>query len=447
MSNQEGSEGETLPLKNPMAEGQKVKPRVRTTAQLLSDVKAFADKTVRDKSIPETEWGIHIRTYSEAVGLRLQANELTQIRETAKQQRDGRFTVLRRTDPVDRTPTPWLWEGVIMRRAVNLVFGAPKTGKTKLCLSFLSAYLHGGGTYLNRKMKSGDEELFIVGPDQAPGRWVDMLEEASLLDEEGLWHPRIRGVIGAGHRFCLNEDGIKFLEDEARESPGLIVLLDCYSRAIAGTGLDENRPEACTPLVQLAEALAHYGATLIVIHHSNKGGGDGSISGGARGSSAITAAVDQLVSLKPFGQSNFDDGKEVELKTEGRGGRPVSMVLKLEDDGKTWANTGTVSKRKRDAEDQKLAEELSDNQRAFTLALVAAWEEDKTALTKKEVGERMGYKDGSVLNRMGGWVAPLIDKKGMVEKAGTRTSSSGRPEVLYRPTDKALKYVTKEPPF
>ena len=447
MSNQEGSEGETLPLKNPMSEDQKVKARILTTGEMLCNVKIFADKTVKDESITEADWGIHIRAYAEGIGLKLKPSELTRIEAEAKQHRDGRFTVLRRGDPVDRTPTPWLWEGVIMRRAVNLVFGPPKTGKTKLCLAFLSAYLNGGGSYLNRKMKSGKEELFLVGPDQGPGQWMSMLEDASLLDENGEMHHRIRGLVAAGHRFSLNEEGIKFLEEEARQSPGLIVLVDCYSRAISGLGIDENRPEACGPMVQLAEALAHYGATLIVIHHSNKGGGDGSISGGARGSSAITAAVDQLVSLKPFGQSGFDDGKEIELKTEGRGGRPVSMVLKLEDDGRTRANTGTVSKRKRDAEDQKVAETLSDNQRAFTLALVAAWEEDKTALTKKEVAARMGDTDPTLTNRMTGWLLPLVGKKGMIEKVGTKRSANGRPEAMYRPTEKALKYVREKPPI
>lgn len=430
-----------------MAEGQKVKATRLGTAQLLSDLKAFADKTVRDDSIPELEWGIHIRAQAELLGLKLKPNELNQIEARAKQKRDGRFQVYRRGDSIDRTPTPWIWEGVIMRGAVNLVFGPPKTGKTKLCLGFLSAYLNGGGSYLNRKMRTGDEELLIVGPDQTGGLWMEALEAASLLDENNEWHPRIRGMVAAGQRFSLNEDGIKWIENEARESPGLIVLLDCYSRAISGLGIDENRPEACGPLVQLAESIAHYGATLIVIHHSNKGGGDGSISGGARGSNAITAAVDQMVRLMPFGQSSSDDVKEIEVKTEGRGGRPVSMVLQLEDDGRTWVNTGTASKRRRDAEDQKVAEALSDNQRKFTLALVAAWEENQTALTKKEVGERMGYKDGSILNRMGGWISPLVDKKGMIEKAGTRTSTNGRPEVLYRPTAKALKYVREEPPF
>ncbi len=125
----------------------------------------------------------------------------------------------------------------------------------------------------------------------------------------------------------------------------------------------------------------------------------------------------------------------------------VAEAERLEDDGRTWANTGTVSKRKRDAEDQKVAETLSDNQRAFTLALVAAWEEDKTALTKKEVAARMGDTDPTVTNRMTGWLLPLVGKKGMIENVGTKRSANGRPEAMYRPTEKALKYVREKPPI
>ena len=407
----------------------------------------MATDMAMDRDIPEADWTLYLRSEANGLDLTVRDADLNRWLYEAKAHRDGRIELLRSHTKLNTRPIPWLWQGIIQKQAVNLIHALPKCGKTRLMLGALSAWVHGGDMYLGRELHQGTESLLIVGPDQPEPVWAEVLRDYQLLDENGHMHKRIVGLVPSGGNFALTEKGIGLVEQEARDNPGLVILLDSYQRAIGPMGIDENRPEAAVPLTALMEAVAPHKATLIVIHHSNKGGGDGSISGGARGSSAITAAVDQLVSLKPFGQSSFDDGKEVELKTEGRGGRPVSMVLRLEDDGKTWANTGTLAKRKRDAEDQKLAEDLSEKQRKFTLALVAAWEEDKTALTKIEVGERMGYKDGSILNRMGGWIAPLIDKKGMIEKAGTRTSSNGRPEVLYRPTEKALKYVTKEPPF
>jgi hypothetical protein len=199
-------------------------------------------------------------------------------------------------------------------------------------------------------------------------------------------------------------------------------------------GLDENRPDAAVPLTALMEAIAPHHSTLIVIHHSNKSGAEGSVSAGARGSSALTAVPDQLIRLKPFQKTDEGDSpKEIELETVGRAGKPVRELIQLEDDGRTWVSLGSPSKRRKQLENEKRAAGMTDLQREVMEAVVAAWLEDKTALTGKEVLEAIGRDPNKERTHIHGWMKAL-EAKGWVAQAADRPTVGGRPQKQYKPT-------------
>ena len=75
-------------------------------------------------------------------------------------------------------------------------------------------------------------------------------------------------------------------------------------------------------------SVAPFEATVVLIHHSSKSRAGERASNAARGSNALTAAVDQLVNLK--WNSDKDDDHRVELHTEGRGDKPIHLVIEQE---------------------------------------------------------------------------------------------------------------------
>ena len=232
------------------------------------------------------------------------------------------------------------------------------------------------------------------------------------------------------------------IEDQAKLNPGLLVILDSYQRAIAPLGLDENRPEAAVPLTQLLEAVAPYGATVVVIHHANKHGSNGAMSSAARGSSALTAVPDQLISMKPFNADGTGNGtKEIELSTEGRGGKPVALLLELQEDGRTWASLGSPTKRRERDRDTKMLAEMSDKQSELLAHVLSHFKTTCKGMTIKEMMEAV-----DVSGKSGSWDVKqrveALEKKKLLNKEGKGTPTTGRPANLYQPTAKALAMFT-----
>ena len=108
-----------------------------------------------------------------------------------------------------------------------------------------------------------------------------------------------------------------------------LILIDSYAKVTAPLGIDEFKPEAANPIYDLMSAVAPYEATVVLIHHSSKSRAGERASNAARGSNALTAAVDQLVNLK--WHSDKDEDPRVELHTEGHGDKPIHLVIEQKD--------------------------------------------------------------------------------------------------------------------
>lgn len=410
-----------------------------TITERIAAMRDVAHDMALDREIAEADWPLYLRHKAQEIDLNASPTDIARWLYEAKAHRDGRIEMLTAEIKLNTRPIPWLWEGIIQKQAVNLIHALPKCGKTRLMLGALSAWIHGAESYLGRNLNQGKEDLLIVGPDQPEPVWAEVLKDYQLLDETGHMNRRIVGLIPSGGNFALTEKGIGLIEDMARKSPGLVILLDSYQRSIGPMGLDENRPDAAVPLTALMEAIAPHKATLIVIHHSNKSGADGSVSAGARGSSALTAVPDQLIRLKPFLKTEDSGGpKEIELETVGRAGRPVRELIQLEDDGRTWVSLGSPSKRRKQLENEKWAAGMTELQRDVMEALAAAWEGDKTALTGKEVLEAIGRDAERERTHIHGWIKAL-EHKGWVTSGGDRPALGGRPQKTFKPTPSGLE--------
>ncbi len=406
--------------------------------KLIQEVKDFAYELVCDSGVQDQDWPFHLRSHKSVINNSFKDADLDRILAEAKNRRDGRMPFIAAGSKLNTRPIPWIWEGVIMANAVNLVYAAPKCGKTRLILGLVASVGNSAKTFLGRPITSTRKKVLILGPDMPEVVWADMLKEYRLMDETDHLHPCITALTCSGMRFALDEEGIQMVEDQAMKNRGLIIILDCYQRAIAPLGLDENRAEAAVPLTKLMEAVAPYEATVIVIHHANKQGATGSMSSAARGTTALTAVPDQLISMKPFmGDGDNRERKEIELTTEGRGGKPVALLLELEEDGRTWVSLGSPSERRQKDSDQKMLAEMSDKQSAVLGLLMQAFEATVDGLTVREMVDGLGLE-----GQKGAWdvkqrVEALENKK-LLSKTPEGRITTGRPANVYVPSAKAL---------
>lgn len=183
-------------------------------------------------------------------------------------------------------------KGWLDRDAVSVLYGESNTGKTFLALDMalhvaagegwhgsrvrrapvVYVAAEGGGGLGNRLAAAKADSPELI--DKARGGFHILAEAIDLFD----------GACGLGVRDILNEIGGLI------ERPGLIVI-DTLSRAM-GTG-DENSAADMARLIRAVDELRRAtGAHVMLVHHVGKDGAKG-----ARGSSALRAAVDTEIAL------------------------------------------------------------------------------------------------------------------------------------------------------
>lgn len=297
-------------------------PRRQNVDDKFDALQQLAEKQL-DK--PFSRRLISLRQAASEMGLRVLDRELQRFLSEAQQRRDGRAPLVGRR-ALDRTPTPWLVEGLIMRGRLNLLVAPPKVGKTSLVLSLINRWSRGAPQFLDLDLIGGCPPVLILGPDQPECDWAAMLQAEGLLTPSGeLAHPII-DLSTAGNGWALDEDGITLTSEVARENPGLLIVIDSLRGAVRPLGLEENGAEADAPLRALIAALDGLDATVLVIHHSGKAPKP-SPTLASRGSSAIPAAASQIIGLQRLDGEPGSKERRIVLSTEGRGGMPLELLI------------------------------------------------------------------------------------------------------------------------
>ena len=320
-----------------------------------------------------------------------------------------------------------------MREAVNLFIASPKVGKTSLVIAAIAAW-HRGETFLGKQFYGECPPVLIVGSDQPQSDWGRMLQREGLVSEERRLMAPIVGLFHSGTPLSLDPEGIEKIASYAKEHPSLVVVIDSYARCVASLGLSERDAEIAGPLADLQEAIASYGATIIVIHHANKGGHE-SASMASRGSSALPALASQLIHLTRLeqGQEGSMGGKRM-LTTEGRGGAPEKMLLELSEEGQ-WLFRGGGDALLQEQERQKIIGFLNDRQASALEHVEETWEETqgRQGISADLLASRMELR-GADTSRTARRLLEQLRKRGLVKKV---VQSEGRDRALvarYIPT-------------
>jgi hypothetical protein len=396
-------------------------PQLQDHQELLSRIDAYAAVVVSIETDHRKRAQL-LALYADELGVSISTKIASEYIAAARARLLGTSEPRQYGEPLDTRPVPWLWEGVLMPGCINLVVGLPKVGKSSLLIGLLMAWSAGSPSFLGPNLHGHCPPCFVVGTDQPESDWAAIIGTSDLpLPFVALW--------SSGSPLYLTEEGIAALEGHAAANPGALFLLDSYFACTAPMGLEENSPAYAAPLLQLQAALAPHNATIVVLHHSNKGAGTSSATAASRGTTALPAIASQVVAmawLKPTDGAQVD--RRVVLKSEGRGGKPTQLLIERTDNG--WISHGDAAA-VMVAEARAEAEESLTDRQTDALAYI----EDRAAMgfsvTARELASHLNLTAPRAHKTL-----TSLQRHGLIREAGEVASAQvgGRPAKLFAPT-------------
>lgn len=413
------------PQGNPMATTRRSKAKQPLDhSSAINFALEAAAEVVNDIQLDELDWLVVLKAKVQLSDTPFRDGDLLRYLRQAKLNRDGRKDYVGGTVPLKMREQEWLWTGVIMREATNIIFALPKVGKTRLMLAMLSDFLKKRGEFAGIPMNPGPEKLLIVGPDQSEASWASYLVKTDLCDASGFLKDGVLPMVCAETMFTLDEYWLSSLEEKLRAHGPLIVLLDSYSASIRALGLDENKTESAMPLMKLHNLVHQYKSTLIVIHHSNKAGGDGNAVRASRGSSAITAAADNLIEMRSFRSDEEEGVKKYELHVEGRAEAEATPLIGYSKHSATWMSCGSVREHLEEQTKDVQYDALTSSQLVILNALVEATATEKKDLSVADLTE-LAYEKATKPQKV--YVSKTVNRLveiGLAYEAGSQVKDS-----------------------
>ena len=397
-----------------------------------------AAEVVNDIQLDELDWLVVLKAKVQLSDTPFRDGDLLRYLRQAKLNRDGRKDYVGGTVPLKMREQEWLWTGVIMREATNIIFALPKVGKTRLMLAMLSEFLKKRGEFAGIPMNPGPEKLLIVGPDQSEASWASYLVKTDLCDASGFLKDGVLPMVCAETMFTLDEYWLSSLEEKLRAHGPLIVLLDSYSASIRALGLDENKTESAMPLMKLHNLVHQYKSTLIVIHHSNKAGGDGNAVRASRGSSAITAAADNLIEMRSFKSDDEDGIKKYELHVEGRAEAEATPLIGYSKQSATWMSCGSLRERQQEQMKDERYDALTTIQLMVLESVIRSSVLSRKAMSASEIAAEIYGEPTKSQKVAANKNIKRLETLGFVIDAGSQVQASGHKQIGYLATPWAV---------
>jgi hypothetical protein len=191
----------------------------------------------------------------------------------------------------DNPQVPWLWEGYLAEKALTIVYGDPKVGKSTLIFHLLRA-LESGSPFLN--LPTATTGAVYLSEEHSP-TLVEKIDASGL--EHTLFLTRQDLFDGNAPRSHL-ERGVYW----AKRLGYRLLVIDTFAAWGKLRGDDENQSGSSQATMETYQWAASQGVAVLVIHHAVKAGGDlGGDTGGSsrrlRGSGAIAGAVEVIIEL------------------------------------------------------------------------------------------------------------------------------------------------------
>ena len=304
---------------------------------------------------------IHMRDFCQKKGLKLTDSEIRQKIWQGRRLMEGAVEGYRPNQLLDVPEEVWLWEGVLMSADANLLISLPKCGKTTLIIDLIATWSRGNDEFLGQKLIGKCPPVIIIGTDMTLSRWMPLLMRFGLAEKVGSqmkFTETIKLLFAAENPLHLTQEGLERIAEIARNNKGALFLFDSFAKLVAPLGLKESSEEIAHPLADLQEVLAPYKCTSVIIHHSGKTKEDSPVLA-SRGSTALTAAVSQIISLSWFKREEDRQDKRILMRTMGRA-EDIQLLMSQETSG--WMLEGSVAEELKKEEFNKKLEKLTDNQ-------------------------------------------------------------------------------------
>ena len=351
------------------------KPANRQTKDKKREAKTITERLISfddevdtffksDCEIQSKDRIVYLRDKAKNLGLNLRDSEIRAKIWEGRKRSKGLVTMLAPDMEINAPQEVWLVEDLIMKSDTNLLIASPKVGKTTLVVDLIGKWSRGvEDSYLGKKFIGKCPPVFIVGTDMPRSRWLPLLNRFGLAERIGkdkwkLLNP-IVGLFTQNESLHLDDSGLSRIGELVSKHEGCLLLIDSYSKVVAPLGVKEADASFAGPIGDLQEVVAPFGVTTIVIHHSGKQSlGSGAVMA-SRGSTALPAAVSQVINLKWFNRDENRQDKRILLETEGRGMSLEAIILQTQYGFETEGNaTDVIEKQK---EKEKIAR-LQDSQ-------------------------------------------------------------------------------------
>ena len=310
-----------------------IKSQAKTITERLNSFDDEVDTFFKDNcAIQPKDRIVYLRDKAKNLGLNLRDSEIRAKIWEARKRSKGLVTMLVPDMEIDAPQEVWLVEDLIMKSDTNLLIASPKVGKTTLIIDLIGKWSRSiEDSYLDKKFVGKCPPVFIVGTDMPRSRWLPLLNRFGLAERIGkdkwkLLNP-IVGLFTQNESLHLDDSGLSRIGELVSNHEGCLLLIDSYSKVVAPLGVKEADASFAGPIGDLQEVVAPFGVTTIVIHHSGKQSlGSGAVMA-SRGSTALPAAVSQVINLKWFNRDENRQDKRILLETEGRGMSFETIIL------------------------------------------------------------------------------------------------------------------------
>ena len=446
LSPPEGSDAGRHQQRNPMAPAKTRKGAVGTSTQveLLKKAQFFADEVVNNAEVDELDWPAVLRNKLSEIGFNVSPGDISRYLRQSKSARDGRKDFGVAGDLIEEREAEWLWDGIVMRKATNLVYAMPKCGKTRLILAMLAAHKEGRSSFAQIKMHESNEKLLLLGPDQSERSWGSYLRKAGIVTD-GKIPDYITAYCHSGTGFCLDEYWFSRIEGYLKKNGPLIVLLDSYSAAIRGLGIDENKAEGATPLMQLHNLVNTYDSTLIVIHHTNKGAREGTAGRTSRGNTAIPAVADNLIEMSLWQEQPEEGKKKYQLQIDGRAETAGVPLIAYDSINRAWESCGSAGDAREEAQKDSEWDRLTADRRIFIELLCEGVAKKQKTYTPASLLEAAEWKKTSYSRARVNKALVALMKMNFVREVDPPEGTANPRVKGYEPTPWAMVKYNGEP--
>ncbi|MBD1835408.1 AAA family ATPase [Cyanobacteria bacterium FACHB-472] len=312
-----------------------------------------------------------------------------------------------------------------------LLVANPKTGKSLLAVDAVFAVATGESDFLGIPVKQG--RALLISVDESPSSTQQkLLNRGFKADDENL-HVMT----------SFDVSQMAKLEAELEAFRPTLVVVDCLKRITHGREISENSAEFSDIVYDLKELFTKYGASGILIHHTNKNAEAVGVNR-VRGSSAIAGAtwgiwdLQHILKPSPSDKKKFviDPGDPKRLLTiHSRDVEGQRMSIEFNPENNSWVRVddGGVEQAERQKWQNRILKSLTKNSKG---------------LTSKEIIELMGVgKDDwqtvyTTLSRMSN--RKLIDNKPAPGKSRARIYSLPK---LSQPPESDTANNTSQNPF